>query len=124
MSGYRPTPMTRRIFLDTEWTAAPWSSESELMWIGLADEEGRVWSAISADAEIDPATNDFIAGAFSLISPDDLRLPGGDIQQTVPPVIFIEGRANLARVMESIAEGNDCGKDRKREEQDQAVTQE
>jgi hypothetical protein len=83
MSGYRPTPMTRRIFLDTEWTAAPWSSESELMWIGLADEEGRVWSAISADAEIDPATNDFIAGAFSLISPDDLRLPGEEIASGV-----------------------------------------
>ncbi len=65
--------VTRRIFLDTEWTALPWSGEAELMWIGLADEEGNTWSAISADAEIDPASNDFIAGAFKYISPDDPR---------------------------------------------------
>lgn len=27
--------MTRRIFLDTEWTGLPWSDQSELMWVGL-----------------------------------------------------------------------------------------
>ena len=32
--------MKRRIFLDSEWTGPPWSNRSELMWIGLADEEG------------------------------------------------------------------------------------
>ena len=65
--------MTRRVFVDTEWTAPPWSSESELMWIGLADEDGRSWSAISADVDIDPATNDFVAGVWKLISPDEPR---------------------------------------------------
>ncbi len=65
--------MTRRIFLDTEWTALPWSGQAELMWIGLADEDGRVWSAISAEAEIDPETNDFISGVWKYISPDDPR---------------------------------------------------
>ncbi len=39
--------MTRRIFVDTEWTSPPWSGQAELMWIGLADEEGRSWSAAS-----------------------------------------------------------------------------
>lgn len=65
--------MTRRIFLDTEWTAPPWSDRSELMWIGLADEDGHTWSAISADVEIDPATNEFVAGVWRLIHPDDPR---------------------------------------------------
>jgi len=29
--------MPRRIFVDTEWTAPPWSDHCALMWIGLAD---------------------------------------------------------------------------------------
>lgn len=71
--------MTRRIFLDTEWTAPPWSGRSELMWIGLADEEGRAWSAISADVDIDPSTNDFVAGVWKYISPDDPRSTSAQI---------------------------------------------
>lgn len=65
--------MTRRVFVDTEWTAAPWSGRAALMWIGLADEEGRSWHAISADVDLDPANNDFIAGVWKYISPDDPR---------------------------------------------------
>ncbi len=71
--------MARRIFVDTEWTAPPWSERSELMWIGLADEDGRSWYAISADVDIDPATNDFISGVFSLIEPDEPRLATEEI---------------------------------------------
>ena len=66
--------MTRRVFVDTEWTGPPWSSRSEPMWIGLADETGRSWYGISAEADIDPSTNEFIAGAFRLIAPDEPRL--------------------------------------------------
>jgi hypothetical protein len=66
--------MTRRIFLDTEWTAPPWSERSELMWIGLADEYGRSWYGISSEVVIDPSTNDFISGAFRLITPEEPRL--------------------------------------------------
>ena len=66
--------MTRRIFLDTEWTAAPWSARSELMWIGVADEAGRSWYGISSEAEIDPSTNDFVSGVFRYITPDEPRL--------------------------------------------------
>jgi hypothetical protein len=66
--------MKRRIYLDTEWTAPPWSEQSELMWIGLADEEGRSWYGISSEVEIDPSTNDFISGAFRLITPDEPRM--------------------------------------------------
>ena len=63
--------MTRRVFLDTEWTGPPWSSQSKPMWIGLADEGGRSWYGISSEADIDPSTNDFIAGVFRLITPDE-----------------------------------------------------
>ncbi len=65
--------MTRRIFLDTEWTAPPWSDQAALMWIGLADEQGRSWYGISSEVAIDPARNAFIAGVFRLISPDEPR---------------------------------------------------
>ena len=75
--------MTRRIFLDTEWTRPPWSKGSELMWIGLADEEGRSWYGISSEVDIDPATNDFISGVFRLITPDEPRLANEELAATV-----------------------------------------
>jgi len=75
--------MARRIFLDTEWTAAPWLARCELMWIGLADEEGRSWYGISSDVEIDPSTNDFISGVFRLITPDEPRLPRAQLSAAV-----------------------------------------
>jgi hypothetical protein len=66
--------MIRRVFIDTEWTAAPWSGGSELMWLGLADEEGHSWYGISSDVEIDPSKNAFISGAFRLIDRDEPRM--------------------------------------------------
>ena len=65
--------MKRRIFVDTEWTAPPWSVQSELLWIGLADEDGRSWYGISSEVEIDPS-NDFIAGLLPLIKPNEPRI--------------------------------------------------
>jgi hypothetical protein len=76
-------PVTRRIFVDTEWTAPPWSERVELMWIGLADEEGRSWYGISSEVEIDPSTNEFIAGAFRLITPDEPRLSTAELAAAV-----------------------------------------
>ena len=75
--------MTRRIFLDTEWTSAPWSQQSELMWIGLADEDGRSWYGISSEVDIDPATNNFISGVFRLITPDEPRLTNQELAAAV-----------------------------------------
>ena len=80
---HREWPMTRRIFLDTEWTAPPWSDLSRLMWIGLADEEGRSWYGISSEVDIDPSTNDFISGVFRLITPEEPRLSTAQIAATV-----------------------------------------
>lgn len=45
--------MTRRIFVDTEWTAPPWSADRELSWVGLADEVGSAWSAVAADIDLE-----------------------------------------------------------------------
>lgn len=75
--------MTRRIFLDTEWTAAPWSAPAELMWIGLADEDGHSWYGISSEVEIDPSKNTFISGAFRLISRDEPRLSRAHLAEAV-----------------------------------------
>ncbi len=75
--------MKRRIFVDTEWTAAPWSDRAELMWIGLADDAGRSWYGISSEVEIDPATNPFVSGVFRLISRDEPRLSRAQLAQAV-----------------------------------------
>jgi hypothetical protein len=75
--------MTRRIFLDTEWTAPPWTDRSELMWIGLADEDGRSWYGISSEVAIDPSTNAFVSGAFGLIDPDEPRLTRAQLAAAV-----------------------------------------
>jgi len=75
--------MTRRIFVDTEWIAPPWSEQCELMWIGLADEADRSWYGISSEVEIDPSTNDFISGAFKLITPDEPRLTTAELAAAV-----------------------------------------
>jgi len=75
--------MIRRSFLDTEWTAPPWSDRSELMWIGLADEGGRSWYGISSEIEIEPSRNDFISGVFRLITRDEPRLSKAELAATV-----------------------------------------
>jgi len=75
--------MTRRIFVDTEWNTAPWLPQSELMWIGLADEAGRSWYGISSEVEIDPTTNDFVKGAFRMISPDEPRMSRAQLAASV-----------------------------------------
>ena len=75
--------MARRIFLDTEWTAPPWSKSSELMWIGLADEQGQSWYGISSEVEIDPSTNAFMSGVFRLITPDQPRMTRAQLAASV-----------------------------------------
>lgn len=61
----------RRVFVDTEWTAAPWDEDSQLLWLGLADERGAVWSAVDADIDLAPLAGGSIA---PLIQPDEPRL--------------------------------------------------
>ena len=61
--------MPRRIFVDTEWTAPPWSDHCALMWIGLADEAGGVWWGVSDAVPVHPPADAPQAGASRLIGP-------------------------------------------------------
>lgn len=68
--------LMRRIFLDTEFKNLPWSGHSELLWVGLADEEGNSWSAINADVAIDDHASDFTRRVVAArMTPDEPRLP-------------------------------------------------
>lgn len=69
--------MTRRIFLDTEWTGKLWAGEAELMWIGLADEDGRTWYGVSSEVNINPS------GIIRYISPDEPRLTNRELATAV-----------------------------------------
>lgn len=51
--------VVRRIFIDTEFKNLPWTGYSEMLWVGLADEDGNAWSAINADVVIDDRASDF-----------------------------------------------------------------
>lgn len=66
--------MIRRVFVDTEWTAVPWSGESSLLWIGLADDDGRTWCGLSSDAPVAPANQKYVSDLLALITPDVPRL--------------------------------------------------
>lgn len=83
--------LMRRIFVDTEWTAVPWSSACELLWIGLADEDGRNWCGLCSDVRVDPANEQYVWNLLQLITPDVPRLP----------------RAELARGVQSFCSGVD-----------------
>lgn len=75
--------MLRRVFVDTEWTAVPWSSASELLWIGLADEDGRSWCALSSEARVDPANERYVSALLELITPEVPRLARAELAKAV-----------------------------------------
>jgi hypothetical protein len=72
--------MTRRIFVDTEWTEAPWSAGSELLWVGLADEAGEAWSAVAADIDLERFVHSEIV---PLIPADEPRLGRAELAAAV-----------------------------------------
>jgi hypothetical protein len=68
-------PVMRRIFLDTEFTDLPWSGHSELLWVGLADQDGRSWSAVSAEVSTGAHLGEFVRDVVvPLIPADEPRL--------------------------------------------------
>lgn len=64
----------RRVFIDTEWTAVPWSPACDLLWIGLADEDGQSWCGLCSEARVDPAHEKYVSDLLQLITPDVPRL--------------------------------------------------
>lgn len=63
--------MTRRIFLDTEFTNLPWTGHSDLLWVGLADEAGNGWSAINAEVVVDETASEFTRSVVVARMPND-----------------------------------------------------
>lgn len=61
----------RRIFIDTEFKNLPWSGYSEMLWVGLADDESNSWSAINADVAVDGHASDFTKSVVVPRMPDD-----------------------------------------------------
>jgi hypothetical protein len=74
---------TRRIFVDTEWTAVPWSAKVDLLWVGLTDESGRHWSAVRSDASVEPENSQYVADLMRLLTPDVPRLPRSEMASGV-----------------------------------------
>lgn len=68
------TEIMRRVFVDTEWTAVPWSRAAELLWIGLADENGLSCCGLVSDAQIDPANEGYVSDLLQLVTPEVQRL--------------------------------------------------
>lgn len=76
--------MTRRIFLDTEFKNLPWTGHSELLWVGLADEDGNSWSAINADVAIDEYASDFTRSVVvPLMTDAEARLAVDDLRDAI-----------------------------------------
>ncbi len=73
----------RRIFVDTEWTAVPWSSAADLLWIGLADETGRSWCGLCTEARVEAAHQGYVSDLLQLITPDVPRLPRAELAAAV-----------------------------------------
>jgi hypothetical protein len=73
----------RRVFVDTEWTAVPWSSACDLLWIGLCDELGRNWCGLCSEARIDPANEAYVADLLQLMTPDVPRLKRAELATAV-----------------------------------------
>lgn len=73
-----------RVFLDTEFTDLPWSGRSQLLWVGLAADDGSSWSALSAEALADGAVSPFVE-AFVLphITPDEPRLTRHELREAI-----------------------------------------
>ena len=74
----------RRIFLDTEFTDLPWSGHSELLCVGLADQDGRSRSALSADVSTEAHLSEFVRNVVvPLIPADEQRLGRTELSSAI-----------------------------------------
>lgn len=73
----------RRIVVDTEWTAVPWSASADLLWIGLADESGRSWCGLMSDTRVDPEYQQYVSDLLRLATPDVPRLTRAELANAV-----------------------------------------
>jgi hypothetical protein len=73
----------RRIFLDTEFTDLPWTGRSELLWVGLVDEQGRQCSAVLADTDVGRCSDFVRTQVLPQIPAEEPRLHRGDLAALV-----------------------------------------
>ncbi len=45
------------VVMDMEFVGLPWHENPDLLWVGLADDRGRTFSAVNADITIDRLTD-------------------------------------------------------------------
>ncbi len=76
--------LVRRIFLDTEFTDLPWSGRSTLLWVGLADQSGRSWSAVNAEVTIESHLSEFVRNVIvPMIPADEPRLGHSEMSRAI-----------------------------------------
>lgn len=63
-----------RIFIDAEFKNLPWTGHGDLLWLGLADEAGRSWSAVNAEVDLDHASRFTLDVVVPKMSHDEPRL--------------------------------------------------
>ncbi len=73
----------RRIVLDTEFSDLPWTGRSALLWVGLADESGKRWSAVSAGADLRHCSAFVRDQVLPQIPPDEPSLGPSDLASAV-----------------------------------------
>ncbi|GCL62559.1 hypothetical protein [Pseudaquabacterium pictum] len=64
----------RRIIVDTEWTATPWSEHRDLLWISLADSAGATFCGFNLDYQVHPSYEQYTETLLAIITPDVPRL--------------------------------------------------
>jgi hypothetical protein len=83
----------RRIFFDTEFTDFPWTGRSELFWVGLCDESGKIYSAINADVDLSDCSEFVRTRILPMIGAGEPRLSAAALASVVRE--FCEGVSEL-----------------------------
>ena len=73
----------RRIFLDCEFLDLPWTQNTGLLWIGLADDDGNTWSAVNGDADVARASQFVRDVVLPQIPSDEQRLSSTELSEGV-----------------------------------------
>lgn len=73
----------RLVFVDTEWTAVPWSEHSDLLWVGLSDLRGESFCALASEPRVHPSNEKYVADLLCLIKSDVPRLSRQDLSAGV-----------------------------------------
>jgi len=71
------------VVIDMEFVGLPWDEDPDLLWVGLADEQGRSFSAVNADITVDQLTDWSRHNVWPRISDDEPRLMRPELAERV-----------------------------------------